>query len=290
MAWHIDAHCHLWTVSRGDYGWLDPNKPALKPIARDFGLQDLRAADGRTEPCGRVLVQAAPTVEETEFLLGLAAQHAEIVAVVGWVDLACADAAKTLARLARATAFKGVRPMLQDIADVDWITTAPRADALAALAEHSLTFDALVLPQHLQALHRFATANPDLPIVIDHAAKPALAADPSDARHTLWREGMKLLAQDTQACCKLSGLLTELSPAQQRDPAPYLAPIIADLLEWFGPARMMWGSDWPVLNLAADYDGWRMLSARLLADVDAIGLTQIYSATAQRFYGLEVST
>lgn len=185
MPQQIDAHCHLWTMSRGDYGWLDPSNPKLKPIARDFAFENILAADGRQNACGRVLVQAAPTVAETAFLLRLAAQHPEIVAVVGWVDLSDSDAAKTLSQLAKDTAFKGVRPMLQDIADVDWITTQPRPDALAALTEHKLTFDALVLPQHLQALHRFATRNPDLPIVIDHAAKPALAADPSDPRHKL---------------------------------------------------------------------------------------------------------
>jgi L-fuconolactonase len=290
MAQQIDAHCHLWTMSRGDYGWLDAHNPNLKPIARDFELADMVAADGRDAPCDRVLVQAAPTVAETEFLLGLAAQHSEIVAVVGWVDLSSADAAMTLTRLAKDAAFKGVRPMLQDIADVDWITIAPRADALSALAKHNLTFDALVLPQHLQALHRFAIANPDLPIVIDHAAKPAFSADPSDARHKLWRDGMKQLAQDTQVCCKLSGLLTELSPAQRLNPAKHLAPVVADLLDWFGPARLMWGSDWPVVNLAADYNGWRSLTAQLLTDLDANDLAQIHSSTARQFYSLEVTT
>lgn len=100
---------------------------------------------------------------------------------------------------------------------------------------------------------------------------------------------MKALAQNTNACCKLSGLLTELGPPQRRDPVAHLAPVVADLLDWFGPARLMWGSDWPVLNLAADYDHWRLLSAQLLAVVDANGLIDIYATTAQRFYGLEVT-
>ncbi|MDN5786180.1 amidohydrolase, partial [Pseudorhodobacter sp.] len=194
MPYQVDAHCHLWTLSRGDYGWLDPTNPDLKPIVRDFGFADLLAADGSTEHCQRVLVQAAPTVDETVFLLGLAARHDDIAAVVGWVDLGREDAAHTLSELAAHPRFKGVRPMLQDIADVDWITTQPRPDAIAALTEHKLTFDALVLPQHLQALHRFANGNPDLPIVIDHAAKPALAAATSDLRHKLWRDGMMRMA------------------------------------------------------------------------------------------------
>ena len=134
----------------------------------------------------------------------------------------------------------------------------------------------------------FATDNPDLPIVIDHAAKPALDAELSDLRHKLWRDGMLRLAQDTAVCCKFSGLLTHLAPAQRADARDHLAPIVADLLEWFGPERLMWGSDWPVVNLAADYDAWRRWSAELLAEVDANGLTQIYAKTAHRFYELEV--
>jgi L-fuconolactonase len=215
MPCQVDAHCHLWTVSRGDYGWLDPGNPDLKPITRDFGFDDLLAADGRTETCKRVVVQAAPTVAETSFLLDLAARYNDIVGVVGWVDLSRKDAPEILSELAANPCFKGVRPMLQDIADVDWITTQPRADAIGALIDHKLSFDALVLPQHLQALHRFATANPVLPIVIDHAAKPALTAGIADPRHRLWRDGMMRLAHDTSACCKLSGLLTELAPEQR---------------------------------------------------------------------------
>ncbi|WP_415182540.1 amidohydrolase family protein [Phaeovulum sp.] len=290
MSCQVDAHCHLWTLSRGDYGWLDPQNPALKPIARDFGFGDLVAADGRSENTKRVVVQAAPTVAESVFLLNLATRHRDIAAVVGWVDLSGEDAPKILSELATDPRFKGVRPMLQDIANVDWITTQPRPDAIAALVEYRLTFDALVLPQHLQALHRFATANPDLPIVIDHAAKPALGAGASDPRHGLWRDGMRRLAQGTNACCKLSGLLTELAPEQRANAREHLMPIVADLLDWFGPARLMWGSDWPVVNLAADYDAWRRLTEELLAEVDTDGLSQIYAGTARRFYELEVTT
>lgn len=279
----VDAHCHFWTLARGDYDWLDPSNPALQPIARDFGLADLQAAGG----CGDlVVVQAAPTVAETEFLLRLADVHPEIAAVVGWVDLAQPEAATELRRLAHNPKFRGVRPMLQDIADPDWIVTAPRPDAVATLIELGLRFDALVLPQHLAGLLAFAQRYPDLPIVIDHAAKPALTAPASDPRHAIWREGMQRLAQQTRACCKLSGLLTELDAAQLAVAEEVLAPLVADLLDWFGPERLIWGSDWPVVTLAGSYHGWREMSVRLLSGCSDRARHQIFAENAQRFYGL----
>lgn len=286
MAERVDAHCHLWKIERGDYGWLDPDNPVLAPIARDFDLADLRQADPECADCARILVQAAPTVEETMYLLDIAEAHEDVSGVVGWVDLSDPSAAKALHLLARRPAFRGVRPMLQDIPEVDWIITRPAAGALAAMAELDLTFDALVLPQHLDPLLKFASANPDLAIVIDHGAKPALAADTADPRHEMWRDGMARLAKETRACCKLSGLLTELAPAQLRKAKEILRPVVDDLLEWFGPARLMWGSDWPVVNLAGSIGDWRTLSAELLSDLGSADQKQIYANTARAFYGL----
>ncbi len=283
----VDSHCHLWSLDRGDYGWLDPSDPVLAPIARDFDIADLNAADNSGGTCARIVVQAAPTVDETGFLLRQAAGHDDIAGVVGWVDLSDARAAKKLEHLARDTAFKGVRPMLQDIPDVDWINTQPRADAIAALIDHKLTFDALVLPQHLEGLLRFALGYPDLPIVIDHGAKPALSADRDDPRHAMWRDGMSRLAAETGARCKLSGLLTELAPSQRADAGAILRPVVDDLLSWFGPKRLMWGSDWPVVNLAGSYDTWYALSNDLLSGLADSDRMEIHWGTARGFYGLE---
>lgn len=272
----IDAHQHFWRLSRGDYQWLDVSSPALAPLARDFepaDLAPLRAAHGVTRT---VLVQAAATEAETDHLLALADAHDEIAGVVGWVDLADAGRLPTLQRWARHPKFKGVRPMLQDLPDANWLDHGPSGDMVQALIDLGLRFDALVRAEHLSALDRFAARWPALPIVIDHAAKPGL----SDA----WRAVLAALARHPQVCCKFSGLLTELDGAANA--AEQIAPVWDALVQLFGPDRLMWGSDWPVLNLAADYGGWVELSQRFIGGLPAAGQDAIWRDTAVRFYGL----
>ena len=285
----IDAHQHFWQLARGDYAWLRPDDPGVAPLVRDF-LPDALAPLLRTHDVARtVLVQAAESVAETEFMLGLAAAHEFVAGVVGWVDLAAEDAAATLARLAADDCLKGVRPMLQDLPADDWIVDAPRPDALRTLHRLGLRFDALVRPRQLAPLARFARAWPDLPIVIDHAAKPALAADWNDEAMRAWRRDMATLAAAPQVCCKISGLLTELAPPDRAEPAratERLRPVVDALLGWFGPERLMWGSDWPVITLAARYGDWLAVSDALLESLSTGERAQVLHGTAQRFYGL----
>ncbi|WP_245803102.1 amidohydrolase family protein [Acuticoccus yangtzensis] len=289
-AHRIDAHCHLWRLARGDYGWLtgEDSGDALAPIRRDFELADLAAVTRRAGIHRAVAVQAAPTVEETYFLLRFARETPLVAGVVGWADLSAPDAAATIAALAADPALKGLRPMLQDLPEDDWITRRPTAAALAAMKAAALRFDALVMPRHLAPLLRFLTAHPDLPAIIDHAAKPALAAPPGDPRHALWRAGMAALGRETGARVKLSGLLTEMPPVTSAaEAAALLRPLLADLLEWFGPSRIVWGSDWPVLTLAAPYALWDETTTLLLADLSPDNRAAIQGANAARFYGLE---
>jgi len=269
----LDAHCHFWRLDRGDYGWLQGPDPSLDAIRRDFLPADHPAA-------GPVIaVQAAPTLEETDFLLSLARREAQILGVVGWVDLAASTAVADLAARAAGPEFLGVRPMLQDIAATDWLLTKPQGEALEALTRLQLTFDALVTQRHLPVLERFAAQNPDLPIVIDHAAKP----QPGD--RSAWEAGMRRLAGQGLHC-KLSGLLTELSPDELRDPLAALRPLVAQLLDWFGAERLIWGSDWPVLNLAASYAEWLALTEELLTDLSPDERAAVMGGNAMRFYGV----
>jgi L-fuconolactonase len=137
----IDAHQHFWTIARGDYGWLTP---AMDALYRDFGVQDLRPLLERHGISGTVLVQAAPTAAETRYLLDLAEQNAQVLGVVGWCDLEAANATELIDDLARNPKLKGLRPMLQDLPDDDWIDAAPIGAALDRMAAHGLVFDALV--------------------------------------------------------------------------------------------------------------------------------------------------
>lgn len=285
MMW-IDAHCHIWALSRGDYDWLDQSDPALGPIAQDFGPSDLRERMDRTGIGRAVVVQAAPTEAETHWLLAQAAGAPHLAGVVGWVDLTQADLAQRLSDLSANPALRGIRPMLQDLAP-DWLATAPAPGWADALIATGLRLDALVRPAHLETLAQVMASHPDLPVVIDHAAKPALAAPPDDPRHAMWRAGMARLAGETSACCKVSGLLTEMGAADLPHAREVVLPLLDQLLEWFGPERLMWGSDWPVLRLAGNYADWQALCAEWLASKPEETRTRISGANAARFYGLD---
>lgn len=273
----IDAHCHFWSLARGDYGWLEGEGRPLAPIRRDFAPSDMPG----TAPV--IAVQAAPSSAETDYLLRL--KHPRLAGVVGWVDLAAPSTCGQISDLSINPRFRGIRPMLQDIPETDWLLTAPRADTLATMARMNLTFDALVTPRHLGVLATFAAQNPDLAIVIDHAAKPRLAVGGEDEE---WLAGMAALAADPRIHCKLSGLLTEISPAQLADPLAVLGPVVGRLLDWFGPERLIWGSDWPVLNLAGDYALWRSLTDQLLAELTDDERAAIMGGNAARFYGISL--
>ncbi|MBR0718468.1 amidohydrolase [Bradyrhizobium liaoningense] len=289
MTRRIDSHCHYWALQRGDYGWLTP-AAHLAPIYRDFGAAEMRPLAEVAGIARRILVQAAPTEAETQFLLDQGRDDRAVAGVVGWVDLSSAESVASLERFASNPLFKGVRPMLQDLDDIDWIATRPRPEAIAALKRLRLRFDALVMPQHLEALRRFVEMTPGLPVVIDHAAKPAFTAPANDSRHAMWKLGMAQLSAYPHLCCKLSGLLTELPKELRTTPAAAakaLRPTVDSLLTWFTPDRLIWGSDWPVLTLAAPFAFWDEVTDRLLDGLGEPERAAILGGTAARFYGIE---
>jgi L-fuconolactonase len=276
----VDAHQHFWTLARPDYGWLTP---ALGPIYRDFQPTDLQPLLAQQQVSRTVLVQAAPTVAETDYMLALAAQHRCVQGVVGWVDLESASASAELRRLAENPVFKGVRPMLQDLPDSDWIASAPIDAAVQTLMHLGLSLDALVKTVHLPYLLRFAERYPALPIAIDHCAKPVVLCGPGHVEFAQWRDGMTELARLPHVCCKLSGLVTEAGKGWQTE---MLLPYVDTVLELFGAQRLMWGSDWPVLNLAADYPAWVAATEQLLQRLEPAAAQAVWSGTAERFYRL----
>ncbi len=289
MTARIDAHQHYWRFARGDYAWLRPDRADVVPLCRDFLPDDLRATLQTHGVLQTVLVQATDTEAETEFLLDLAATESSIGGVVGWVDLSSAESVVTLERWARQPKFKGVRPMLQDLPDTEWIAHAPHPEVLRALRRLGLRLDALVKPQHLSALLRFLRANPELPVVVDHAAKPQLALG-WDADWALeWRRRMAEIAALPQVSCKFSGLLTEAALPARRDVdagVAALRPVWERLLEGFGPGRLLWGSDWPVLTLAADYARWVDVGDVLIGALSLPERDRVWRGNAAGFYGL----
>lgn len=272
----IDSHHHYWSVARDDYGWLTP---ATGVLYQDYGPETLAPHRSRHGVIGTVLVQAAPTTDETDYLLGLADQSESILGVVGWIDLLAAEAPAVIAHYANHRKFRGVRPMLQDLPEDDWINNPALDPAMAALIAHDLRFDALVHPRHLPYLLRFAERHPALRIVIDHAAKPFIARAELDP----WRDDMAALAALPNVYCKLSGLVTEA----KADWTPVdLAPYVQHVIESFGSERVMWGSDWPVLLLAATYDSWITTADGLLATLPADQREDIFHRAARTFYRL----
>lgn len=273
----IDAHQHFWRRDRGDYDWLTPD---LSPLWRDFLPDDLAPALARHGIAGTVLVQAAPTDAETAFMLSLARSHAFIRGVVGWTDLAAPDAPERIAALASDPLLVGLRPMLQDLPDDDAILDPAAQPALAAMARHRLALDALIRPRHLPRIATLREWHPELRIVIDHAAKPDIAAGDLGQ----WSRDLAAVAADGVTHCKLSGLVTEAAADWRVDD---LRPVVETVLGAFGPDRVMWGSDWPVLGLASDYDGWVAASRALLAGLGPEDQADVLGLTARRFYRLE---
>lgn len=279
----IDSHQHFWRLAERAGYW----PPAeLTAIYRDFSPADLVPLLRHNKVRATVLVQTLPSVAESEAMLDLAAGNDFIAGVVGWVDLAAPTAAADIARLARNPRLKGLRPMLQDLPDPRWIESAALAPAIAAMLEHGLSFDALVLPVHLPSLLKFAERYPALPIVIDHGAKPRIA----DRLVEPWRSDLQRLAALPQVHCKLSGLLTEAGlPLASPDGAKAVKPYVDTLLELFGADRLLWGSDWPVVRLASDYEQWLSISRTLLAGLSAPQQAAVFAGNAIRFYRLDVA-
>jgi L-fuconolactonase len=270
----IDAHQHVWRVARGDYGWLTP---ALGPIHRDFMPDDLAPLLSAHGITGTILVQAAPTVPETRFMLEVARATPFVKGVVGWVDFEATDAPDTIAALAADRLLVGLRPMVQDIADDDWLLRSTLGPALDAMAAHGLVFDALVLPRHLSRLKTLIARHPALAIVVDHGAKPLIRARVTEP----WASDLAAIAAAPHVMCKLSGLVTEAAAGwQPLDIAPYAEHI----LKVFGPRRVLFGSDWPVVNLAGGYDRWRETALSFLTGYDGADRAAILGGNAQRLY------
>lgn len=270
----VDAHHHFWRIGTGRFGWIDDSLPELR---RDYLPEHLRhylraAGIDRT-----ILVQASETLDDNAFLLEMAAEEF-VGGVVAWVDLTAPDAAARIEALAAHPVVRGIRPVLQGIADTEWVLRADVLSALATLPALGLRFDALVQPRHLGTILALTERLPDLRVVIDHGAKPVIAGGTTPADD--WLDGMAALAERPQVFCKLSGLATEQGHGWTMGG---LRPVCDHLLATFGPERLMWGSDWPVLERHGSYPQW-LTAARAL--VPEAHHAQVFGATATAFYGL----
>lgn len=270
----IDAHQHFWSLARGDYGWLTP---ALGPIHRDFGPADLAPLLAQHGIERTVLVQAAPTQAETAFLLDIAASTPFVAGVVGWVDFDAPDAADRIATLAGNPLLVGLRPMVQDIDDDNWLAQPALAPAFDAMAAHHLVFDALLKPRHIAPMLTVLERHPGLACVIDHGAKPDVVTSDLAA----WRSGITALAAHPGLICKLSGLVTEAASDWTLET---LRPVVDHLIAVFGPERLIFGSDWPVVTLRASYAQWLETAEILLAGLTEAQRAAVFGGNAAKLY------
>ena len=279
MTIKIDAHQHYWQPARGDYGWMPKDDPVL---SRAYSPLDLRPALEAAGISKTVLVQAAATVEETEYMLGIADATPSVGAVVGWINFENREHLKHLERLKNHPKFSGVRPMIQDIEDTDWMLRNDVQWAFAALSDLDLTFDALGFSRHLANFLTILKRFPKMRTVIDHCMKPQIRNHgTSRSELAYWSHGMARLAGETGAFCKLSGLVTE---ANADWTAEELAPYASQVLVAFGPSRVMWGSDWPVCRLRGEYEDWLTAAQSLCSGLSEAERGDVFGGTAAQFY------
>jgi len=270
----LDSHQHFWRYSADQYPWIQ----ADWPIGRDFLPNDLAPllTAGRLD--GTIAVQARQNLDENHSLLELADRHAEIRGVVGWVDLRSERLDEQLAEFARREKFVGVRHVVQDEPDDEFVLGDAFVRGISRLKAYSLTYDLLIFPRQLLASIQLVERFPDQPFVLDHLAKPLIR----QGELSPWREQIQQLAKRPNVMCKVSGMVTEArwDNWQPADFRPYL-DVVA---EAFGAERLMYGSDWPVCTLAGSYAQVLQLAEDYFAPWSEPERTAIFGGNAARFY------
>jgi L-fuconolactonase len=273
----IDSHQHFWAYSSAEYPWIGPG---MERLARDYlpaDLAPLVAAEGID---GSVAVQARQSLEESRWLLELAGESPLIKGVVGWVDLQSDRVGDDLHALAAHPKFVGVRHVVQDEPDPRFVLGTAFGRGLRQLHQHGLTYDLLLYPNQLPAVIELIGLLPEQPFVVDHLAKPRIAAGELEG----WARDIRAVARHDNVCCKVSGMVTEAVRQgwKQDDFTPYLDVV----LEAFGPDRLMVGSDWPVCLLAGEYPEVAAIPRAYFSRLSAAEQAMIHGGTAVRFYGL----
>ena len=270
----LDAHQHFWSYDAAQYPWI----PRGSALHRDWLPGDLAPLLAGAGLDGCIAVQARQTVEESRWLLELAEHHAIIKGVVGWVDLRAAKVGEELAELARHPRFVGVRHVVQDEPDDDFMLGADFLRGIGELRAHKLTYDILIVPRQLPAAIALVKRFPEQPFVLDHIAKPPIKA----GTFSPWREQIRELAKSPNVLCKVSGMVTE-ADAKGWKPADF-RPYLDVVFEAFGEDRLMYGSDWPVCLLAAEYAQVFALVRDCLAPLSAEAQAKVLGGNAARFY------
>lgn len=273
----IDSHQHFWQVGHFDYPWM---RPDVGVLYQDYLPSQLEPILKECNVDQTILVQASNSLAETYWLLSLAERHPFIAGVVGWVDLGDPEIEQELEVLMANPKFKGVRHLVESEPSDDWLVQPTVVKGLQVLEKHQVSYDLLVHTRHLKHVKTVAEACPNLRLVIDHMAKPQIAT----GQIADWASALKEVAAYPNVWCKLSGLVTEANLISWT--TEDLRPYVERALEFFGPKRMMFGSDWPVCLLAASYDQVLKSSQSLLAGATQEDKQWIFAGNAIELYNM----
>ncbi len=273
----IDAHQHFWKFTLEEFGWLEGSLAGLR---RDFFPQQLRDTLADTEVNGVISVQARRTLAETEWLLDLAAQDKIIRGVVGWIPFKDKSIGTLLDRLCQNPAFKGAREVLQGEPDSEYLTHPDFDRGMRELTRRRLPYDLLIFQDQLPAAARFVQRHPDQVFILDHMGKPEIRKEFPHA----WATGIHTLAAMDNVYCKVSGVVTEIR--EEECNVDLIRPYFQTVCDAFGPARLMFGSDWPVCLARAQYGQWIEMTEQLIAPFSPLEREQFFHATAQKVYRL----
>jgi L-fuconolactonase len=279
-AHRIDAHHHFWRYSPAEYGWINDQ---MRLLRHDFLPADLKPLLDRAGVAGAIAVQARQTLEETRWLLSLAEETADATwmkGMVGWAPIAVAEFPEVLADLKQHEKLKGLRHLIQDEPDDQFILNDAFNRGISALQGTGFVYDIVIHARHLPQTLRFVDRHADQSFVLDHCAKPLILSGESEP----WATHMRELAKRPNVCCKLSGLPTEADWQQWTSAS--LEPYWRVVLEAFGPSRLLFGSDWPVSLLAGSYLRWVNTVTEWVAPLSATEQEAIWSGTACRIYSL----
>jgi len=272
----VDSHHHFWEIDRFDYSWM----PEGSPLAVDYGPADLEPLIKNAGVDYTVIVQAVSSPDEARWLLELAEKHEFIAGIVGWVDLTDPLVGDTLEELQKSSYFKGVRHIWESEDDPGWIVNSGAIEGLKELVRRDLTFDFLAKPPNLPFIPRVMDQVPDLRAVVDHIAKPVIAEHLVEP----WLTDMRKVASINGMHCKISGMVTEADHKSWT--VDDLRPYVHHVLGMYGTNRLMFGTDWPVCTLAAEYGDVAGAARNILEELSPAAKEDVFGGVATRFYRL----
>ncbi|MBT8038427.1 MAG: amidohydrolase family protein [Verrucomicrobiae bacterium] len=274
----IDSHQHFWAINDTDYGWMGEEHGTIR---RDFLPSDLAPLLVESGIDGCVAVQARQMMEETRWLLSLAEQNDLIHGVVGWVPLLESAVGASLEEFASHPKLVGVRHVVHDEPDDNFILREDFNAGIKQLSQHGLVYDILIFAKHLSQTIRFVDRHPEQVFVVDHIAKPCIQDGQFDLA---WAAGIRELAQRENVSCKVSGMITEVRG--DKWDVDLLRPYFETIIDAFGPQRVMFGSDWPVCLLRGSYQAWAESVAEMSSALSSSEQAAIWGGNAAEIYGL----